>query len=159
MRRLVRSVFWLLALGALAKAAAAAVAAIIGEDRNQEGRRFRLTTLMDGTEFASRSPALAAGSALTLMGGADIDLREATLDPGGARVELTTWLGGTRLLVSEQWRVDVSEDVSGAQHQIELPPDPPADAPLLQVHLVTRAGAVVVATAEADHHVVRSDFS
>ena len=64
-----------------------------------------LATVMDELHFRSTAKAFRGGSALLWMGGGDIDLREATLDPAGATLTVTTIMGGGRILVPPTWRV------------------------------------------------------
>lgn len=64
-----------------------------------------LVTIFNGREFVSKAPAFRGGSVLTWYGGGTIDLREATLDPSGARLTSRTIFGGFQLLVPETWQV------------------------------------------------------
>jgi Cell wall-active antibiotics response 4TMS YvqF len=67
---------------------------------------FDLVTIFDGVEFASTAGALRRASALTWYGGSTIDLRNASLDPAGATLNLRAIFGGLQLIVPESWRVE-----------------------------------------------------
>jgi len=61
---------------------------------------FDLVVVMDGARYASTAAAFRGGRATCWYGGLDVDLREATLDPAGARLEVRTAFGGTRIVVA-----------------------------------------------------------
>ncbi len=111
---------------------------------------FRLASIMGGKEFSSHAAHLRSGTAIACMGGIQLDLRGATLDPAGASLELKTMMGGIEVIVPEDWAVDVDEDVLGGQLEVKVTPseDLPEDAPKLHVHAVTRIGGTQV-TAKA----------
>ena len=67
---------------------------------------FDLVTIFDGVDFASTAPAFRRGSVLTWYGGGQIDLRDATLDPAGAELNIRALFGGVQLIVPETWRVE-----------------------------------------------------
>jgi hypothetical protein len=50
------------------------------------------------------------GEATAVMGGADIDLREAVMEGDQATLELSTVMGGTKIRVPESWTVDSKVD-------------------------------------------------
>jgi predicted membrane protein len=74
---------------------------------------FRVATIMNGGEFRSRASNLRSGTAITIMGGVRIDLRDATLDPSGASLELNTMMGGLEVLVPEDWAVESTRKYPG----------------------------------------------
>jgi hypothetical protein len=119
--------------------------------RGDEGSDdFQVATIMNGGEFSSRATNLRSGAAITVMGGARIDLRGATLDPSGASLELNTIVGGLEVLVSEGWAVEVDEEVSGGELKVNVTPleELPEDAPRLHIHFVMRLGGAEI-TAKA----------
>jgi len=65
-----------------------------------------LVTIYSGRDFVSTSKSFRGGSALTWYGGGTVDLRQATLDPAGAKLVVRTIFGGFRLVVPETWRVE-----------------------------------------------------
>ena len=48
-----------------------------------------------------------AGPRCSGIGGGEIDLRGATLDPAGARLTVQVLLGGGQLIVPDDWHVDL----------------------------------------------------
>jgi len=65
-----------------------------------------LVTIYTGQDFSSKATSFRGGSVLTWYGGGTVDLRGATLDPAGARLDVKTIFGGFRLVVPETWRVE-----------------------------------------------------
>lgn len=59
-----------------------------------------LVVVMDGTSFSSTAPAFRGGRVISWYAGTDVDLRNATLDPGGAHLEIRTVFAGTRVVVA-----------------------------------------------------------
>jgi predicted membrane protein len=68
----------------------------------------RASALFGSNEVVVTSQRLQGGSATAIFGGVTLDLRQATLDPGGATVEATAIFGEVEVLVPRGWRVDVS---------------------------------------------------
>ncbi len=109
--RTIRSIlgmtFGILILSSIISAVVAAVAkqrlASSGTETDDE---FDLVTIFDGVDFASTAHAFRRGSVLTWYGGGQIDLRGATLDPGGVRLTLHALFGGVQLIVPATWRVE-----------------------------------------------------
>lgn len=69
--------------------------------------RVQATAVLAGHELRSTSRAFEGGSLTALLGGVDLDLRDAQLAEGGATLDVTAILGGVELTVPEGWRVDV----------------------------------------------------
>jgi len=111
---------------------------------------FRVATIMNGGEFRSHAANLRSGTAITIMGGVRIDLRDATLDPSGASLELSTMVGGLEVLVPKHWAVEVDQEVSGGESKVNVTPleELPEDAPRLRIHAVLRLGGAEI-TAKA----------
>jgi hypothetical protein len=74
-----------------------------GEEADDE---VALVIIYTGRDFASHASAFRGGSVLTWYGGGTLDLRNATLDPAGARLSVRAIVGGFRLVVPETWRVE-----------------------------------------------------
>ena len=99
----------------------------IGTDEDDE---IALAAILVPIGFESHATAFRGGSVLLWFGGGDIDLRGVTLDPAGARLTIRAIFGGGRLLVPENWAVDLrmlaifggSADVRPA---LERSPDSP----------------------------------
>jgi hypothetical protein len=100
----------LVAFSFFATIAASTIGALIARNRivsrgGPDDDEIALATIMDEIRFKSRAKAFRGGSALLWMSGGDIDLREATLDPAGATLRVTTIMGGGRILVPPTWRI------------------------------------------------------
>jgi predicted membrane protein len=123
---------------------------------DEESEEFDRAAIMNGVQFDSRASAFRRGSVTAVLGGAQIDLREATLDPEGARLELRTTLGGVQVIVPPTWRVELVGDPIKGEHDLDLPDqdDLPEDAPRLVVVADTKYGGVQV-TAEEQEFVAR----
>ncbi|GBD85336.1 hypothetical protein BMS3Abin02_01741 [bacterium BMS3Abin02] len=158
MKKLFKILFWMIAVNAVMKATAVALTKIIGENTDEKADEFALVALMDSRSYESVSSRLRSGRVIAAMGGVDIDLRQAVLDPEGARLSLRVLAGGARVLVCKSWRVEVDHRVIGGAAQIEIP-DPetlPDGAPILHIDALTVGGGLVIANAESESHVVRS---
>ena len=129
------------------------LAAIVVSKQLEEGSEvsdeFRRLTLLGGLEFSSRARGLRSGEVSVALGGATVDLRNATLDPAGATILLENTLGGLVLLVRDEWAVTVTDTILGGgdtQVGVTPPTELPDDAPRLDVQVLTRLGGTVVTT-------------
>lgn len=96
-------------LGAIVVPAVAAAVArrnLVNEG-DETSDTLKLYSIFDGVQLATRAGSFRGGDAIAWYGGLDLDLREATLDPGGARLRAMAIFGGTRILVPEDWAVEV----------------------------------------------------
>ena len=84
-------------------------------------------------EFHSEAAAFRGGSVTTMFGGGELDLRDATLDPAGATIHVSTLFGGGSLIVPEGWNVETSMSGIGGVGDMRPKVDRPADAPTLRV--------------------------
>lgn len=158
MKKLLKGLFWFIVVNVLLKATATALTSIIGEDKAEDSEDFQLVAMMDGRTYESVSNRLRSGRVIAVMGGVDVDLRQAVLDPEGAKLDITIVAGGVRVLACKSWRVEIEQSVTGGAVQIETP-DPetlPDGAPILHVRATEVAGGLVIANAESDSHVVRT---
>lgn len=80
------------------------------------------------------------------MGGVELDLRGARLDPAGATIDVNATMGGAQIIVPDDWlvRVDTSGFAGGAETKVTDPADLPAAAPKLRVHVTARLGGTQV---------------
>lgn len=117
---------------------------------DEDSDDFQLASIMGGKEFHSHAQHLRSGTVITSLGGIELDLREATLDPSGANLELRTTMGGVEVRVPQYWVVEVDQDALGGELQVDVTSaeDLPEDAPQLHIHAVTRIGGGLV-TAKA----------
>ena len=135
---------------AVLKGIAVGVSRLFERDSTASVNDFKVLAVMDGRELDSEADSLRTGSATSFMGGIDIDLTKAKLDPGGAHVALKAIMGGIRLIVPDEWRVDVDLDVKGGDATIHTsdPADAPEGAPRLFVEAYTRMGGILIEPAD-----------
>jgi hypothetical protein len=77
---------------------------------DEETDEFRIAAIIAGEEFSSRAAGLRSASVLALIGGAQLDLRQASLDPGGATLDVTAIVaivGWTILELIVIWAVGI----------------------------------------------------
>jgi predicted membrane protein len=84
-------------------------------------------------EFHSESGAFKGGTVTTWFGGGVLDLRDATLDPGGATIRTSTLFGGGNLVVPETWNVETRVVGLGGVGDARPKVERPADAPTLRL--------------------------
>ena len=104
-----------LVLGLLAGIASAIAAAMTKRRLTADGETApdpsdnepEVVAIFDGVELASTAPALRHGSLTAWYGGSSLDLREATLDPEGATLDVKAIFGGSQVIVPETWRVEL----------------------------------------------------
>ena len=119
------------------------------EEGSEVSDEFRRVVVFDRLDFDSRAGGLRSGQVSVVMGGARIDLRNAVLDPDGARLLTESTMSDLMILVREDWNVSVNDVlVGGGQVEVNVTPpeDLPEDAPQLRIDAITRMGATVVRT-------------
>jgi predicted membrane protein len=80
------------------------------------------------------------------MGGVEIDLREATLDPGGATLDVTAVMGGVEVTLPPGWVVGVENHgkMGGVETRLTESADHPERAPTLHVSTNAWLGGVEI---------------
>jgi predicted membrane protein len=106
-----RVIRWTLAAFVLSSIAAG-IAALVMKRRTTsigtpESDEVALTAIFEPVEFESTATAFRGGDLLCWFSGTDIDLRGATLDPGGAYLTVRVLFGGGRIIVPDEWQVDL----------------------------------------------------
>lgn len=118
---------------------------IIPEVGRQDSDMFQLVSIMDGRRWASTADLLRSGTVITAMGGTEIDLRKAALDPDGATLRLFTIMGGVEVRVPSGWNVRVKAMAfMGANDFKRTSADLPADAPVLTIEGGTLMAGVTI---------------
>ncbi len=109
---------------------------------------FSLANFVNGKQYVSHARKLHSGSAVTIFGETDIDLRGAELDPAGATMRLKTRFGGVKVLVPAGWRVDVGGVTRQGETDVRVtdPSTLPEDAPRLSLVADTRFAGVLITT-------------
>jgi hypothetical protein len=70
-----------------------------------EANEVRLAAIFGPLSFRSTAASFRGGSIDCRFGGGVIDLRDAALDPAGARLDVKAQFGGAQILVPDSWRV------------------------------------------------------
>lgn len=71
----------------------------------RDADEIRLAAIFEPVSFRSTATRFRGGTVDCWYGGGVIDLREAMLDPGGARLDVRAVFGGAQLVIPESWRV------------------------------------------------------
>jgi predicted membrane protein len=97
---------FLLALTTALAGAAIAMRRItsVGTETDDE---VALAAIFGPLAFESHAASFRGGTVLLWFGGGDLDLRGATLDPGGGHLAVRMIFGGGRIIVPESWDVDL----------------------------------------------------
>jgi hypothetical protein len=115
----------------------------VGDETADE---FAITTYVGGVERTCRAAALRHGSVSVVCGGVELDLREATLAPEGASLDLSATWGGVNVVVPRTWKVFVEDRsvLGGFDARVTPPEELPDDAPRLDVSVTARLGGIAV---------------
>jgi hypothetical protein len=103
-----------------------------------------LVTVWGGSEIVSASGSFRGGSVLTWWGGTNLDLRNAQLEHDWGYLNIRTILGGTSIIVPEDWRIEVrGKAIAGG---IDAPSNEGIadDAPLLDIDGLALFGGISV---------------
>lgn len=92
--------------------------------------------------LVQRSGPFAGGSVTAVFGDVRLDLRDASLEPTGASLQITTVFGDLDLDVPENWRITVSGPELFGDVNLRAAHGPPPDAPVLQLRVVTIFGDI-----------------
>jgi hypothetical protein len=124
---------------------AAAIAARVMKERiipidAPDANEVRLAAIFEPIDFRSRANAFRGGTLECWYGGGVIDLRDAFLDPGGARLEVRAVFGGAQIVVPETWRVTTSVVGIGGIGDARSKVERPVTAPLLVIEGIAIMG-------------------
>jgi hypothetical protein len=149
--KLIGGLFGLFALvmgGAAAAALAAKQRIVPNDDPNAD--EVALVAIFAPIMFRSTSGAFRGGTLDCWYGGGIVDLRDATLDPAGAHLEVKAIFGGAQVLVPDTWRVESTVAGVGAAQDIRAKADRPVTAPLLTLSGLALFGGVGVSSQVAE---------
>lgn len=109
---------------------------------------FRVAAILGGKRFRSTARRLRAGSVVASMGGVELDLRDATLDPDGATLDVDATMGGVQIMVPPNWAVEIDKQAlaGGVEARVTARESLPEDAPHLHVRAAVRMGGALVTT-------------
>lgn len=146
--------------GLMVAMAAAAVAAlnvrrrIVPKDA-PDADEVQLVATFGPILFESTARSFRGGKLDLWFGGGIVDLRDATLDPAGARLDVRAMFGGCQLLVPESWNVTTRVMGIGGAGDGRPKVDRQLDAPHLAVEGTALFGGVGIAS-EISEDAVRS---
>jgi hypothetical protein len=110
-----------------------------------EGPTTDLVAVFGGRDTNVVAPVYHGGRAVAVFGGVDLDLRQTSLPPEGADLEIVTVLGDVEVTLPMGWNVKVTgPTVLGDLDDRSL--GAPADAPTLRVHVTVVLGDVTLRT-------------
>ena len=142
----------LLILGAFAGfvAAAAALRRVLPSRGDAESDEVALVAVLNGVALKSRATAFRGGTMLAWFGGVAVDLREATLDAGGARLSIHSFFGGVAIRVPPGWRIESSMHALMGGVDVGAPEPEDAAAPTLTVEGLALFGGIAIGARVAD---------
>lgn len=115
-----------------------------GATTDQAGDIVSSFVLFSGTELASHSAGFQGGRIGAVFGGAELDLRDATLAPE-ARLDVFAAFGGVEIHVPTGWRVDINGfPVFGGYDNVTAKEPLAADAPILHIDATVLFGGLDV---------------
>jgi hypothetical protein len=116
----------------------------VGDENSDE---IRLAAIGEARALKSRATAFRGGSSLSVMGATKIDLRNATVAPGGARIQVQVIMSALKVLVPESWlvRTDVEGPGSAVENRTARAGEETDAAPDLVLTGTAVASAVAVA--------------
>jgi hypothetical protein len=98
-----------------------------------EADEVTLRAIFEPVNFRSTAKNFRGGTVDCWYGGGIIDLRDATLDPSGARLEVRGIFGGGQIVVPDSWRVTTNVMGMGGVGDSRARAERPVTAPLLVV--------------------------
>jgi hypothetical protein len=121
-----------LLIGGAAVAAANRKQQIVPID-DEDADEVALVAIFSPVAFHSTATAFRGGTLDCWFGGGIIDLRDATLDPGGATLDVKGVFGGANIVVPRDWRVEVDVTGIGGARDVRPERESAVTAPLLTV--------------------------
>jgi predicted membrane protein len=137
----------------------AAIAAMVVKQRTPsigaaDSDEIAQVAIFEPLSFESTASAFRGGSLLCMYGGGDVDLRKATLDPAGAHLTIRTIFGGARLLVPDEWIVDMNViGILGGVGDARPARERPADAPRLTIDGIAFFGGLGVDSLKRENEI------
>jgi hypothetical protein len=116
---------------------AGAAAAAIGRKQqivpieDESANDVALVAIFGPLAFHSTAGAFRGGTLDCWYGGGIVDLRDATLDEGGAHIDVKAVFGGAQILVPDTWRVESTVGGLGGARDVRPSAERPVTAPLL----------------------------
>ena len=140
---------WALLVDVILLVAAQIAKQVIPEIGDEQSDVFQAVTMTGGRNWVSKAAALRSGTAVTGMGGMEMDLSQAQLDPSGAQLKLVTVMGGVEVRVPRGWNVELKGwAFMGGHANTARKHEVPENAPHLVVQAATVMGGVAVTSAK-----------
>jgi hypothetical protein len=114
-----------------------------------DANEIRLAAILEPMSFRSTATSFRGGTVDCWYGGGIIDLREADLDPAGARLEVRAIFGGAQIVVPETWSVSSKVVGLGGLGDVRPKVERHVDAPHLTIEGIAIFGGFGV-TSELD---------
>jgi hypothetical protein len=146
---IIRRLFTLFWTGLVLSMVLGAIGALIARQRvvpapAPEADEIELLATFEPMHFQSRSTAFRGGKIECWYGGGVVDLRDAVLDPGGARLEVRAVFGGGQVIVPESWTVSTSVKGIGGVGDTRPAATRDPDAPHLSIEGMALFGGFAV---------------
>jgi hypothetical protein len=146
---IIRRLFTLFWVGLVLAMIGGAIGALRARQREvpapaADADEIELLATFEPLHFQSRASAFRGGTIQCWYGGGVIDLREATLDPAGARLDVRAVFGGGQIIVPETWIVTAGVKGIGGVGDTRPRLDRATDAPHLTVEGVVMFGGYAV---------------
>jgi hypothetical protein len=148
--------FGVLVAGTLVASVIAAIAAVVMKGKlprvaEPDADEVHLVAIFEPLSFTSRAGAFRGGTFDAWYGGGVIDLRDATLDPAGATLQVRTIFGGAQLVVPDSWDVrNRAVSIFGGIGDTRPPTDRPGDAPQLTIEGLALFGGLGITSEVTD---------
>jgi hypothetical protein len=113
---------------------------------DEDANDVALVAIFSPIAFHSTATAFRGGSLDCWYGGGIVDLRDATLDEGGAHLDVKTVFGGAQILVPDSWRVETTVGGLGGARDVRPSAERPVTAPLLTLSGFVLFGGVGVSS-------------
>jgi predicted membrane protein len=119
---------------------------MIGYHKVVNQDKFNYFVLFSGLETRNQTQNFSGGSITALFGGAEIDLRGASLAQRGAELELTAVFGGVEVSVPQDWHVQVTGMplFGGWENRSRYIRTGDTDGPLLRIHCIALFGGIEI---------------
>jgi predicted membrane protein len=122
---------------------------LIPEVGDEDSDVFQVVTMTGGRNWVSTAGSLRSGTVITGMGGMELDLTRATIDPAGAHMKLVTAMGGVEIRVPREWNVELKGwAFMGGHANTARRHEVAEDAPHLRIEASTVMGGVAVTAAK-----------
>ena len=149
--RIIRLVFASWVVGMIVGAVAALQAKRrVGPTTDESADEIVASAIFGPLDYHSTAQALRGGTIELWYGGGVLDLRDATLAPGGATLHVRAVLGGGQILVPADWRIVSNVRGMGGIQDVREAKGDVVDGPVLTIDgLLIAAGVAVMSEVDA----------